>query len=388
MTFSHALQHIYPASLAVCYPYVVQALHISYATLGVVLAMAGIVGGLLQGAAGFFERASSRLLLGMQDAGLAAATGLGALAPGLAVFGSARVLGALVSWPQHPVGSAILTRRFPDRRAYALSWHVAGGSIGTATVPLLASALIAAFGWRVALGVFAVPLAIGGLAVARWLRDAPAPSEGTAPATRPVPLRSLLGRRQVLVALAAGTIAAGGRGLGALTAYVPAYLRSGLHLPVITVGIVFTVVVMGSIIGPVMAGRLADHFGRRRVLVVVYLLGAASISAFVLVGVTVAYLVVAGFLVGVFAYAESPLLQAVFSEAARGSRERAAFGLYFAVAYGVGALWFAVTGFVIDRYGFEAAFLVMAGSFVVSSILLAVAGGDAAARHEPPAGVV
>lgn len=384
VTVSHAVQHVYPAALAIAYPFVVGAFHISYGTLGVVLAASGVVGGLLQGAAGMFERASARLLLGGQNLALALATVLAAVAPSFGLFGLARLVGALASWPQHPVGSAVLARRFPKRRAYALSWHVAGGSIGTALVPLAASGLIASLGWRVGLGLFALPCALGALAVGALLRDpAAAPPHGGPPGIEaapaqapPVALRSLLRRREVLGALAAGTIAAGGRGLGALTTYVPAYLRSDLHLSTLAVGAVFTVVVLGSIAGPLVAGNVADRVGRRGVLVVVYLLGAGAITGFVFVGSGLAALAAVGFGVGVLAYAESPLLQAVFSEAAHGSADRAAFGLYFAIAYGVGALWLAVTGIVIDRWGFRAAFVVMAASFVVAGLVVALAGPD------------
>lgn len=396
VTFSHAVQHFYPAALAVAYPFVVVGLHVSYATLGIVLGVAGVLGGLLQAAAVFVERVSARLLLGLQNLGLAAATAVGAVAPGFALFAVARVVGAVASWPQHPVGSALLTRRFPHRRAYALSWHVAGGSLGTAVVPLLASGLIAGFGWRWGLGLFALPLAFGGLLVVWRLHDSPpAPHAGHGPVERvpvereAVPLRRVLGRREVLSVLAAGTVAAAGRGLGALTTYVPAYLRSGLHLSTILVGALFTVVIVGSIGGPVLAGRVADRLGRRRVLVGVYLAGAAAIAGFALVGRSAVPLALVGLAVGVFAYAESPLLQAVFSESAAGSPERSAFGIYFAIAYGVGALWLAVVGELISHVGFRTAFLVMASSFVAAALLV-LAGGpgvraDAAARGRPRA---
>lgn len=49
----------------------------------------------------------------------------------------------MVSWPQHPVGSAYLSNRFPHRRATALSWHTAGGSLGTVAVPVLMSVRVA-----------------------------------------------------------------------------------------------------------------------------------------------------------------------------------------------------------------------------------------------------
>ena len=380
VSFSHAVQHFYPAGLAVAYPFVIASLHVSYGVLGVVLGVAGIAGGLLQGLAALASRVSARLLLSVQNFGIAVACLMAAVAPGFGLFGAARCIGSVVSWPQHPVGSAVLTRQFPQRRAYALSWHVAGGSIGTAVVPLVVSALIASYGWRVGIGFLVVPLAIGGVLIAWKLRDADPPAHAGAGAhdggrvaavsgarAHLESLRVLLRRREVMGAILAGTLAAGGRGLGTLSVFVPAYLETGLHLGAITVGVLFTVLLLGSIVGPVAAGYVGDRIGRRRMLVAVYFVGAATIVAFVSVGRGVVALGVAGALVGIFAYSESPLLQAVFSDGLHGVDHQGAFGYYFAISYGVGSLWTIALGEIIDTAGFRWAFYVMALSFVAAA---------------------
>jgi MFS family permease len=371
MTISHGIQHVYVGGLAVAYPFVVAQFHVSYAVLGIMLTVAGIIGGFLQGAAGLLRRFSTRAVLGAQNAGLAGASWLGAVAPGFVVFGAARTLGGAVSWPQHPVGSAYLSQRFPHRRATVLSWHVAGGSAGTVAAPLLVSAVIAVAGWRWALGALGVALLAGGLLV--WLalpRDSAAAPAAGRPEAAPVPLRRLLRRRQVAAVLAASTIAAGGRGLGTLTTYIPAYLRSGLHLPTLTVGTLFTIVVAASVAGPVAGGHLADRFGRSRTLVITYLGGAAALAGFGYAGGSVIALGVLGACVGVLAYTESPLLQALFSDLTDDGAARTAFGAFFALAYGIGSLWTAIIGWIITAAGFPAAFATMAGSFVVAAAII------------------
>ncbi len=375
ITFSHAVQHVYAASLPLVYPYVVAQFHVSYALLGLVLGASGVVGGLLQGAAGLMERASARRLLVGQNLLLAGSTVAAGAAPGFALFGAARCFGQVVASPQHPVGSAALSHRFPERRATVLSWHVIGGSLGTISVPLVASLVIAHWGWRASLFVFAVPMALGGLLLALRLREkveghAAAPTRATAD----VPLRAALLRRSTVLVLVSATLAAGGRGLGVLNAYVPSYLRSGLGLGTVMVGVIFTVLLLGSVVGPVVAGQVSDRLGRRKVVLAAYALGAAAIAVFGVAGSHVPLLLVSGLLVGIFAYAESPLLQSVFSDAVQGTAQRAAFGIFFAVAYGFGSIWATVIGKVIDAAGFHAAFLVMAGSFVAAGAALLFAG--------------
>ena len=384
MTTAHGIQHFYVAGLAVTYPFVVAQFHVSYAVLGLWLFAAGLLGGLLQAAAGLLRRASARAVLTAQDLAMGGTALLGAIAPGFGAFGAARILGAAVSWPQHPVGSAYLSDRFPDRRATALSWHTAGGSLGTVAVPLLMSAVVAAAGWRWALVALGVALCAGGLLVwaalppERTGAGAGAGQAGQRPAEH-VALWHLLRRRRVAAVLAAGTIAAGGRGLGTLSTYIPAYLRSGLHLSTLTVGALFTLIMAASIAGPVAGGLLADRFGRGRTLTVTYVAAAIAVAAFGYTGRSLWLLAVLGVGVGVLAYAESPLLQAVFSDLTGDGAPRAAFGAFFAISYGIGSLWVAVIGWVISAAGFPAAFAVMAASFVAAAVIVAFA-----VRGEPP----
>jgi MFS family permease len=374
MSVAHGIQHFYVGGLAVSYPFVVAQFHVSYAALGVVLTIAGLLGGLLQGSAGLLRRASARAILTAQDTGIAVASLLAAFAPGFGVFAAARVLGNVVSWPQHPVGSAYLSDRFPHRRATVLSWHTAGGSIGTVIVPLFLSAVIAAAGWRTGLVVLGATLLAGAIILRVALPTERRPDhagDDPVPASEPsVSLRQVLLGKRVVALLIASTIAAGGRGLGVLTTYIPAYLRSGLHLPTLTVGALFTAVVAASVAGPVLGGMLADRFGRVRTLVITYLGGAAALLAFGYVGSNIGMLAVLGVCVGVLAYTESPLLQAVFSDLTRHGSARSAFGAFFAVSFGLGSLWTAAIGWIITAAGFGVAFAVMAGSFVAAAAVI------------------
>jgi MFS family permease len=372
MVVAHGVQHFYVAGLAVTYPFVVADLHVSYAVLGAVLTVAGVAGGLLQGAAGLLKRARARSILGAQNAGLAASALLGAVAPGFGLFAGGRILGALVSWPQHPVGSAYLSDRFPKRRGTVLSWHTAGGSIGTVTVPLIATAVIATAGWRWALVVLGACLAVGAVLVGVGLPVEHHRDVAAIAGAPKVPLRELVRRPGVAAVLAASTIAAGGRGLGTLSTYVPADLRSHLGLPAVTVGAVFTVMMVASVAGPVLGGNLADRVGRRKTLVVTYLAAAGALCAFGFAGRGLDVLIPVAIPVGLLAYAESPLLQAVFSDLVGPGVARSAFGIFFAIAYGVGALWTAVLGWIITVAGFPVAFCTMAASFVAAGAIIAI----------------
>ncbi len=377
LTFSHAVQHFYGAGLALTYPFVISQFHVSYSSLGFVLAVSGVVGGLLQGAAGLARKYSARFLLSGQNISLAIATLLGAASPGFAFYGIMRFIGALALWPQHPVGSAYLSEMFPKKRGTVLSWHTTGGTIGTLLVPIATTAIIAHYGWRTALVALSIPMAIGGFVVIGKLPLEPSHIKGSAAhqqASRDPegPSIGTLVRKNksAMMVIGASTVAAAGRGLGVLSAFVPIYLKDGAHLSTVTVGLVYTVLVAGGVVGPLIAGWLSDRIGRKGVLISAYLGGAIAMVFFVQKYSSVWLLAAVSLIMGVLAYSESPLIQSLFSDSIGPSQARAAFGIFFAIAYGVGALWLALVGVIIDRYGFQIAFYMMAASFVVSALMV------------------
>lgn len=377
LSFSHALQHFYVAGLALTYPFVISAFHISYSSLGYLLAASGLVGGLLQGAAGLAKKRSARFLLSGQNLSLALATFLAALSPGFIFYGVMRFVGALALWPQHPVGSAYLSEMFPKKRGTVLSWHTTGGTIGTLIIPIAMTSIIANFGWRTALVALSIPMAIGGFVLIGNLPLEASRTKGSEAHTQslrqpgePSMFSQIMKNKAAMLVLLASTVSAAGRGLGVLTAFVPIYLKDGAHLPTVTVGLVYTVLVAGGVGGPLVAGWLSDIIGRKIVLIASYLGGAVSLILFVQKFSSVWLLTIVSLFVGVLAYSESPLIQSLFSDTIGPNQARATFGIFFAIAYGVGALWLALVGVIIDKFGFQDAFYVMAVSFVVSAILI------------------
>lgn len=377
LTFSHAVQHFYAAGLALTYPFVIAQFHISYSSLGFLLAASGVIGGLLQGAAGLARRFSARFLLSGQNLSLAVATLLAAFSPSFFFFGLMRFLASLALWPQHPVGSAYLSEMFPKKRGTVLSWHTTGGTIGTLLIPIATTSIIANYGWRTALVALSVPLAIGGFVVLGKLPVEPSHAKGSDAHSQsqrqdgaPSMLALIVKDKAALSIIIASTISAAGRGLGVLSAFVPIYLKDGAHLTTVTVGLVYTVLVIGGVVGPLLAGWLSDKIGRKGVLISAYVGGAVALVLFVQKYSSVWILAAVSLLLGMLAYSESPLIQSLFSDAIGPTQARSAFGIFFAIAYGVGALWLALVGVVIDRYGFQSAFYVMAGSFLLSALVI------------------
>lgn len=384
---AHAVIHATVVLMPLVYPTLHAEYHISYAEIGLLVSVPSLIGGLLQLGFGYLGRYVARkTMIGVGNLLVGASMLLTGTATTFPAFMTWTVLSRIGGAPQHPVGSAFLTDTFGrDRRGFALAAHVAGGNLGTLVVPLVGAGLIAHFGWQPAVMLFALPGLIAGTAVLFLARE-PAITEKKAPqAASPGSVSALLAplrHRGVLVVILASIVAAGGRGVGVLTTYLPLYLRSGLGLPSTEVALLFTLLLIGSVIGPLAAGRLSDAAGRRPMLLLSYC-SAALFTAILpaVTGRTMPFwmLVAVVALMGLTAYAESPLLQAYLADQAPDHLQDSAFAWYFTLAFGLGSLWSAALGVMIDlsHGNFAVAFWTMAGSYVLAGlILLLVPGGN------------
>ena len=106
----------------------------------------------------------------------------------------------------------------------------------------------------------------------------------------------------------------GGRGLGVLNVFVPLYLSVVIGLDTTTVALMYTVLVIGSVPGPIVAGWLSDRFGRKPLILLAYAGGVVSLLLFVAAGSNLTLLWLAIVLLSVFNFVESPQLQALLSD--------------------------------------------------------------------------
>ena len=82
---------------------------------------------------------------------------------------------------------------------------------------------------------------------------------------------------------------------------------------------------------------------------------------------------------GLFSFAESPQLQALLADIAPPTVRDASFALYFTLAFGVGSLWTAVYGAIIDgagraRRACRSCSWLMAVSFVLAALAASRSG--------------
>ena len=134
----------------------------------------------------------------------------------------------------------------------------------------------------------------------------------------------------------------------------------------------YGVLIVFSVPMPLVAGWLSDRLGRKPLIVGVYLGGAVGFVAFLLAGSSLIGLWVGIAIMGLFSFAESPQLQALLADIAPPSIRDASFAAYFTLAFGVGSLWTALYGVIIDAAGAPTgvpiAFGLMAATFVAAAL--------------------
>jgi len=377
LAIAHSVNHAQAVILPLLFLAVIDEFHVGVGVVTLVAAAGMIASGLVQATYAFTTRyVPRRYLLGI--GGLV--FGLGFAAQGLAqsfgAFAVTSIVSRIGGSPQHPVGNGLLAEQFPpERRGFAISAHISGGNVGTVFVALFGPVLLATLGWRGVSVIVGLPAALVGLAIVRWVVEhgtdrAAARAEGTVRRA----LRVILADRVLRRVYVASVLGGGGRGLGVASLFALLYLTKVLGLPAATTNVMYGALIVLSVPMPLVAGWLSDRIGRRPVIVGAYLGGALGFAIFITAGSSLLGLWIGLAVMGLFSFAESPQLQALLADAALAGIRDAAFAIYFTLAFGIGSLWTALYGWIIQAAGETAGlpivFWLMAASFVAAAVVM------------------
>jgi FSR family fosmidomycin resistance protein-like MFS transporter len=370
----HAVNHAHAALLPLVYLVVIDEFHVGVGSIAFLAALGSVLSGAVQLSYGVITRfVSRRAALAAGGLVMGAGMSLQAVAASFAQFSVSNIVSRVGGSPQHPVGNALLAEQFPhERRGFAISAHIAGGNLGTVAVPLVGTWLIAGIGWRSTVVLFGVPAIALALAILALVHESGADrAAARAQGSVAVAFRQILGDRDLLWLYLSSVLGGGGRGLGVVNIFVPLYLARVIGLDAATVGLMYTVLLLGSVPGPLVGGWLSDRFGRKPVIVGVYVCGALAFAAFILAGSNLSALWVGIVLLGTFNFVESPQLQALLADIAPPAIRDASYAAYFTLAFGIGSLWTALYGAVIERAGEPAGlplvFVLMGGAYLVAA---------------------
>jgi MFS family permease len=372
----HAANHAQAVLMPLIYIAVIDEWGVSIGTIGLLVAISSVASGLAQATYASLTRRFTRArILGLGGVVMGGFQSLMALAPGIVAFGVGLTVARVGGSPQHPVGNGLLAEQFPvERRGFAISAHIAGGNVGTVIVPLLGAWLIAGVGWQWTLVLFGVPTILIALGIVALVRESGSDRAAAMASGSVREAFATVGRdRDLRWLYLSSVLGGGGRGLGVVNVFIPLYLAQVLDLPASTVALMYAVLVAFSVPAPLVAGWLSDRLGRKPLIIGVYIAGACAFAVVILAGSNIAALWFGILLLGVFNFAESPQLQALLADIAPPAIRDASYSAYFTLAFGVGSLWVALYGLIVDALGPDTGLPVVFGLMGIAFLLAACA---------------
>jgi MFS family permease len=377
LSIAHAVNHAQAVILPLIFLKIIDEFGVGVQQVTFVAAAGAIASGLVQASYAFVTRHVARRLL-LTAGGLLFGLGFAAQAAATSfiAFAATNVISRVGGSPQHPVGNGLLAEQFPtERRGFAISAHISGGNVGTVVAALAGPPLLAAAGWRGASIVFGIPAALIALAMFRWIRETGADRlaairQGSVRDAARMVWADTRIRRTYLASVFGG----GGRGLGVANLFTLLYVTHVLQLPEATTNVMYAGLIVLSVPMPLVAGWLSDRLGRRPIILGAYIGGAAGFLVFIAAGSSLLGLWIGIAIMGLFSFAESPQLQALLADVVPTGVRDVAFALYFTLAFGVGSLWTAAYGAIIDAVGeptgLPIVFGLMAASFLAAAVIM------------------
>ena len=385
LSFGHGISHLYDQGFPVFMPAIKAAMGLSNFEVAFML-------GIRQGGFGAVNLIGGAIVDQMKASWGPILTGcmiwaaLGflvlAASPNLAVLTIAVVIVSIPGALWHLPSTAALSRRFPDRRGFAISMHGFGSNIGNVLAPLLAGGLLTIMAWRPILLIYAAPAAV--MAVFVWfsLKDL-----GIEAGDDQTELKSkgrvLSGYREGLAmfkipVVATLVLAAAVRGVAnnALFQWAPFYLREaedgGLAMGYFSVGVHLSLLTgMGIVSAPIL-GYLSDRYGRKQVLVPGLII-AATLTMFVVSAGDSIVLAVLLAGIGLFSFALQQIILAALLDVVDKGTEATASGLIFGIngLLGFGSPFLAA--FIINQLGgYGSIFYYVGALTVVSAVIISV----------------
>jgi MFS transporter, FSR family, fosmidomycin resistance protein len=372
---THFINHFQSTMLGVIYPLMMKELGMSYIAIASLASVYNTLGSIFQAMYGFVVPYVRRgVILGAGNCLLGLSIAASGFAYNFNQFFTARLVGGIGSSPQHPVGSSMMASYFSGARGRALAFHSTAGQLGGLFAPLLAALLVSFLGWR---GVF---WAVGVLSIIMGMtcfvfRDSLRAAHQEKPKSRLIPqgwaaYKACLKDKNILLISLVFMAGAAGRGQDINEVYIVPHFVHDFNVSITYGAFLFTLIQVGSLVGPFAWGWVSDRFDRKLVI-------QASLFVSALCTLLLAWqqTVSLGLIVNLVVYgaavtSRQTLTQALLADLVGEDLFDAAFSLYYFIGFVSIPFWTVITGSVMTVYGFSAAFTLISTSYLLAMALL------------------
>ena len=273
----------------------------------------------------------------------------------------------------HSPAIASLSRKFPDRRGFAISLHGTGGSVGEVVGPVLVGGLISgtylvAFTWNDVLHISVAPALFFAVLIYLMMRNIPTAAADIESLGEYFNSLKTLLRRPAMISL---VVVTGLRSTGqsAVMAFLPVYLNEELGYEFVVIGLFMSgAQVTGIVVQPIM-GYLSDRFGRKVVLVPCTAAMGLLIAALKFADSEV-LLILTILAMGAFLYSLHTIYIASAMDVAEGQTQSTVVSLIYGASF-LGAFSPWVAGVIVDRTEISNAFIYGGVMVIAGAIILA-----------------
>ncbi len=362
---AHALHDGFSDLLYVMFPVWQLAFGLSFAQVGLLKTLySGSMAALQVPASLLAERVGERVLLALGT--LVAALGfiLAGWTGGFLGLALCLMLSGAGASVQHPLASTLTSRAFDGAQLRAaLGTYNFSGDVGKVLLPALCAALLALFDWHAVTSLMGMIGLVGALviwfAVPRALHQAvsqAAASDAPLARTSAIGVRSALVNRGFISLSAIGVIDSATR-MGFLTLLPFALIAKGAS--VTQTGFALSLTFAGGAAGKFFCGLIAARVGVLRTTILTEIATAAGIVALPPLSLEFSMLLLP--VLGVVLNGTSSVLYGTVAELVPGERRARAFGVFYTLTIGAGAVSPALYGLIGDSIGVPRTFAVIAG---------------------------
>jgi len=380
LSFGHGAKHVFSSSVQVLIPFIKESLSLSGVQIGALASTNSIAAGLINVPAGLLtdlykkrvgliiSSSAFMLFFGFLLVSLLSESNWIALG-----FFSFIILGAGANlW--HPPAFAVLSSRYPDKKAYALGVHLSAASAGNAIGPLVTGSLLSGiviykslsidFEWRELAFLMAILCLI--LSSIVFLFSAKISIDSAEKLNfKNYFLKAIQSLKRIEVITMVSLHAIRQSVHSAFTVYFLIYLKEYLDLTPLSIGFHFSLIGISGVIFTPLWGHISDRVGRLPVIT----LGMLLTSLFIFLirfsnsGITLIILLL---LLGCVLFAIIPVIAAAAMDYTVPGTEGTSVSLLFTGGAILGSLSPIVAGLFYDLSGFD--------SVIILTSLLALIG--------------
>ena len=373
VVLGHAIKHIYNSGLStILLPEIKLGLGLTGTQLGALAFTRQLTGWFTTVAAGYLgDRFANKaaLMLGISMTLMGLSYFFAGFATNYWVMLAAMLFVGIGPSMYHPPAIGALSRRFPDKRGFAISLHGTGGSVGEVVGPLLTAGALTFLMWQDVLKVSLFPAILAGFLIwsmMRTVRGEVASTESTSDYFKSI--ASLLRKSRLAILVAVTALRSMGQ--AAIMIFLPVYLREDLAYSAFTVAIYLSMAqVVGMFAQPAM-GYFSDRLGRK--IVLIPSMTVMGLLFFVLTYADPGWpLIVTIIALGTFLYSLHTIFIAAAMDVAGDEVQSTVVSLIYGASF-IGTLSPVIAGRIADNYGTENTFLYGGAMILLATLILAL----------------